>query len=113
AIINIVDATNPERSLYLSLQLLELDIPLVMALNMMDEVKKNNYFIDINGLEKNLRIKIVPVTAVKNDGIDELIAACKEAVQSKSKACRSFFYNGASERAIEQVAQLIEARAIA
>ena len=72
-IINIVDATNIERNLFLTLQLLELDIPMVVALNMIDEVKGNSGSIDINGLEKLLGIPIVPICAIKNEGTEELI----------------------------------------
>ena len=73
-IINIVDATNIERNLYLTLQLIELDIPMVLALNMMDEVRDNGGTIDINLLEDTLGIPVVPISAAKNEGIDELVA---------------------------------------
>ena len=73
AIINIVDATNIERNLYLTLQLMELDIPMVLALNMMDEVAANGGSIDINGLERQLGIPVVPISAAKNEGITELV----------------------------------------
>lgn len=73
AIINIIDATNIERNLLLTMQLLELNIPMVIALNMMDEIEANRGSIDINGLEKLLGVPVIPVSAMKNEGIDELI----------------------------------------
>lgn len=72
-IINIVDATNIERNLYLTMQLIELDIPMVLALNMMDEVKENGGTINVNELEDILGIPVVPITAAKNEGIAELL----------------------------------------
>ena len=72
-IINIVDATNIERNFLLTIQLLELDIPMIIALNMMDEVQASNWKIDINGLEKFLRVPIIPISARRNEGITELI----------------------------------------
>ncbi|MBQ1612053.1 MAG: 50S ribosome-binding GTPase, partial [Alphaproteobacteria bacterium] len=73
AIINIIDATNIERNLFLTIQLIELNVPMVIALNMMDEIKANSGNIDINGLENLLGIPVVPISASKNEGIDELI----------------------------------------
>lgn len=73
AIINIVDATNIERNLYLTLQLMELNIPMVLALNMMDELSANGGSVRINELEATLGIPVVPISAVKNQGIDELV----------------------------------------
>ena len=72
-IINIVDATNIERNLYLTLQLMELDIPMVLALNMMDEVRSNGGTVRINDMENLLGIPVVPISASKNEGVDELI----------------------------------------
>ena len=72
-IINIVDATNIERNLYLTLQLIEMRIPMVLALNMMDEVRANGGSVRINELEEILGIPVVPISAAKNEGIDELI----------------------------------------
>ena len=72
-IINIVDATNIERNLYLTLQLMEMRIPMVLALNMMDEVTANGGTIDVKGMSKALGIPVVPISAVKNEGVDELI----------------------------------------
>ena len=73
AIINIVDATNIERNLYLSMQLLEMNIPMVIALNMMDEVTGNNGAIDINGMEAMLGVPVIPISAAKNEGVRELV----------------------------------------
>ena len=72
-IINIVDATNIERNLYLTMQLMELEIPMVLALNMMDEVRSNGGSVRINELEEILGIPVVPISAARNEGIDELI----------------------------------------
>ncbi len=72
-IINIVDATNIERNLYLTMQLIELDVPIVIALNMMDEVRENGGTIDINQLEESLGVAVVPISAAKNEGVAELI----------------------------------------
>ena len=76
AIINIVDATNIERNMYLTMQLLEMDVPMVLALNMMDEVVGNSGSIDINGMENMLGIPVIPISAAKNEGVDELIRHC-------------------------------------
>ncbi len=73
-IINIVDATNIERNLYLTMQLIELDVPIVIALNMMDEVRENGGTIDVNQLEESLGVAVVPISAAKNEGVEELIA---------------------------------------
>ena len=72
-IINIVDATNIERNLYLSMQLIELNLPMVIALNMMDEMRANGNTVDVNKLEEELGVPVVPISAAKNEGIDELI----------------------------------------
>ena len=73
AIINIVDAMNIERNLYLTMQLLEMNIPMVVALNMMDEVSGNGGSVDINAMEQLLGVPVVPISASKNKGVDELI----------------------------------------
>ena len=72
-IINIVDATNIERNLYLTMQLMELDVPMVLALNMMDEVRGNGGYVHLNKMEELLGIPVVPISAAKNEGIDELV----------------------------------------
>ena len=74
AIINIVDATNIERNLYLTMQLLEMNIPVVVALNMMDEMTGNHGAVDVNTMEKMLGTPVVPISAAKNEGVDELIS---------------------------------------
>ncbi len=73
AIINIVDATNIERNLYLTMQLLEMDIPMVVALNMMDEVLGNQGSIDVNQMEAMLGVPVIPISAAKNEGVGELV----------------------------------------
>ena len=77
-IINIVDATNIERNLYLTLQMLELQIPMVLALNMMDEVRNNGGTIDVDKLSQRIGIPVVAISASKNEGVDELIAKVVE-----------------------------------
>ena len=112
-IINIVDATNIERNLYLTLQLMELNIPMVLALNMMDEVRNNGGTIMINALEEMLGIPIVPISAVKNEGVAELVAhAVNVAVYNRTPGrvdfCMSDEHGGAIHRCIHAVMHLIE-----
>jgi len=107
-IINIVDATNIERSLYLTIQLVELQIPMVLALNMMDEVLANNGSIDIQHMRENLGIPVVPVSAVKKQGLSELMEQAVETVRRRKKPERIDFCSGAVHRAIHATAHLIE-----
>ena len=71
-----MDATNIERNLYLTMQLMELDIPMVLALNMMDEVRENGGSVRVNEMEERLGIPVIPISAAKNEGIGELIRPC-------------------------------------
>ena len=82
-IINIVDATNIERNLYLTMQLMELDVPMVLALNMMDEVRSNGGTIDIPRMEEALGIPVVAISAAKNEGIEDLIHAVREVAEKR------------------------------
>lgn len=107
-IINIVDAMNIERNLYLSLQLIDLNIPMVIALNMMDEVKSNGYSIDINKIRERIGIPIVAISASKNQGIDELIETVIRTAKSGQKPKVHDFCVGAVHRAIHSTAILIE-----
>lgn len=107
-IINIVDATNIERNLYLSMQLIELNIPMVIALNMMDEVRANGGTIKISHLQEELGVPVVPISASKNEGIDELIHTAISVAKSKQLPKRLDFCSGAVHRAIHSVAHLIE-----
>lgn len=113
AIINIVDATNIERNLYLTMQLLEMNVPMVVALNMMDEVTGNNGAIDINAMESMLGVPIVPISAAKNEGVHELvehaihIAAYQEKPQ-RQDFCSKDNHGGAIHRAIHAVESIIE-----
>jgi len=107
-IINIVDATNIERNLYLTLQLIELQIPMVLALNMMDEVDANNGSIDIRVLRETLGIPVVPISAVKKQGIAELVDQAIFVAQSRRKPERTDFCSGAIHRAIHAISHLIE-----
>jgi len=116
AIINIVDATNIERNLYLTMQLLEMDIPMVVALNMMDEVNANSGSIDINTLEMLLGVPVVPISAAKNQGIEELVKHAVHIAHYQEKPgrqdfCRSEDHNGALHRCLHAVIHLIEAKA--
>ena len=90
-IINIVDASNIERNLYLTMQLLELDIPMVVALNMMDEVRENGGSIHINEMEEMLGVPVVPISAAKNEGIDELIEHAVHVAKYQERPVRKDF----------------------
>lgn len=107
-IINILDATNIERNLYLSLQLMELGIPMVLALNMMDELIGSGNFIDIPALSKELGVPIVPITASKNQGVGELIRVMTETARSKKLPKRIDFCSGPIHRAIHSIAHIVE-----
>ena len=108
-IINIVDATNIERNLYLTLQLLELRIPMVVALNMMDEVRSNGGSIDIKLMSQLLGVPVVPIAAAKNEGVSELIDQAVSAVKKRAlPAVQDFCPDGAVHRCIHAVAHVIE-----
>ena len=112
-IINIVDATNIERNLYLTMQLIELDIPMVLALNMMDEVTGNGGTIHINEMESMLGIPVVPISAVKNAGVDELISHAVHVAKYQERPGRMDFCNeqqhgGAVHRCLHGIMHLIE-----
>ena len=107
-IINIVDATNIERNLYLTLQLIELQIPMVLALNMMDEVQANNGSIDVKHMREALGIPVVPISAAKKQGISELIDQAIDVAQNKKTPERIDFCSGAVHRAIHAISHLIE-----
>ena len=83
-LINIVDATNIERNLYLTLQLMEMRIPMVLALNMMDEVTAGGGTIDVKGMSQALGIPVVPISAVKNQGVDELVKVAVQTARTKT-----------------------------
>lgn len=113
AIINIVDATNIERNLYLTMQLLELGVPMVLALNMMDELRGNGGSIRINEMEEMLQIPVVAISAAKNEGINELINHALHVAKYQEKPQRTDFcdkndHDGAVHRAIHGVMDLIE-----
>lgn len=113
AIINIVDATNIERNLYLTMQLLEMNVPMVVALNMMDEVTGNHGTIDINGMEAMLGVPVVPISAAKNEGVRELIEHALHIAQYQEKPQKQDFcskdnHGGAIHRAIHAVESVIE-----
>lgn len=118
-IINILDATNIERNLYLTMQLVTLDIPMVLALNMMDEVRANGGTIDVNALEAELGIPVVPISAAKNEGIEELIehaihvARYREVPFDVDFCSSSGEDGGAVHRCIHGVSHLIEDHAAA
>ena len=112
-IINIVDATNIERNLYLTMQLMELNIPMVLALNMMDEVRENGGAIRINELEEALGIPVVPISAAKNEGIDELVSHALHVARYQERPGRQDFCNatdkgGAVHRCLHGIMHLIE-----
>lgn len=112
-IINIVDATNIERNLYLTLQLMELQVPMVLALNMMDEVRNNGGTIKINALEEMLGIPVIPISAAKNEGVDELVehamnVAVYNEIPGRMDFCKADEHGGAIHRCIHGVMHLIE-----
>ena len=107
-IINIVDATNIERNLYLSLQLIELNIPMVIALNMMDEVRANGGTIKIREMQQALGVPVVPISASKNEGVAELIDTALEVSANRQKPKRMDFCSGPVHRSIHAVAHLVE-----
>lgn len=116
-IINIVDATNIERNLYLSMQLLELDTPMVLALNMMDEVENNGGTVHVNEMEKILGIPVIPISAVKNQGVDELIRHAVHIARYQEKPARQDFcppdeHSGALHRCLHAIMHLIEDHAV-
>lgn len=112
AIINIADATNIERNLYLTLQMLEMNIPMVLALNMMDEVRNNGGTIDVKGLSERLGIPVLPISAAKNEGIDELITKVIECAEKKKKPKKLDFCHGAVHRCIHAVSHMVEDHAL-
>ncbi|MDP4108471.1 MAG: ferrous iron transport protein B [Bacillota bacterium] len=107
-IINIVDATNIERNLYLTLQLIELNFPMVLALNMMDEVSASGGSIDIPKLEEWLGIPVVPISASKNQGVSELVSRITSVAELGTSPKRLDFCSGEVHRAIHAVAHLVD-----
>lgn len=116
-IINIVDASNIERNLYLTLQLMELDIPMVIALNMMDEVRENGGTVLVNLMEESLGVPVIPISAAKNEGIDEVInhaihVAKYQEKPQKNDFCSPTGNGSAVHRAIHAIMHLIEDHAV-
>ena len=108
-IINIADATNIERNLYLTLQLIEMGKPMVLALNMMDELLGNHGSVDINGLSERLGIPVVPISAAKNDGVDELMRVVADTAEKKLRPRRIDFCSaGPVHRCIHTVSHVVE-----
>lgn len=112
-IINIVDATNIERNLYLTMQLMELNVPMVLALNMMDEVRGNGGSVDINEMEDLLGIPVVPISAAKNEGIGELVNHALHVAKYQERPGRNDFCdesdnNGAVHRCLHGIMHLVE-----
>lgn len=112
-IINIVDATNIERNLYLTMQLMELDVPMVLALNMMDEVRENGGHIHVNEMEEMLGIPVIPISAAKNEGIDELVDHALHVAKYQERPGRQDFcdandHGGAVHRCLHGIMHLIE-----
>ena len=113
AIINIVDAGNIERNLYLTMQLLELNVPMVLALNMMDEVEGNGGSVRVNDMERLLGIPVVPISAAKNEGVDELVQHAVHIAKYQEQPQRQDFcgkndYGGAVHRCIHGIMHLVE-----
>ena len=113
AIINIVDATNIERNLYLTMQLLEMNVPMVVALNMMDELTGNGGTVDVNRMESMLGVPVVPISAAKTQGVDELVRHAVHIAKYREKplrqdVCSANDHGGAVHRALHAVSHLIE-----
>lgn len=116
-IINIVDATNIERNLYLTMQLMELDVPMVLALNMMDEVRGNGGAVKINEMEEMLGISVVPIAAVRGEGTDELVSHALHVAKYQERPgridfCREDQHGGAVHRCLHGIRHLIEDHAL-
>ena len=112
-IIDIVDANNIERNLYLTMQLMELEVPMVLALNMMDEVRGNGGFIDVNAMESLLGIPVIPISDATNEGVDELISHALHVAQYQERPGRTDFCDkndngGAVHRCLHGIMHLIE-----
>ena len=108
-----MDATNIERNLYLTMQLLEMNIPMVVALNMMDELRGNGGTVDVNAMEAMLGVPVVPISAAKNEGVDELIRHAIHVAKYQEKPLQQDFcgvedHGGAVHRALHAVSHLIE-----
>ena len=113
AIINIVDVTNIERNLYLTMQLLEMNVPMVVALNMMDELRGKGGTVDVNAMEEMLGVPVVPISASKNEGVDELVRHAVHIAKYQERPLRQDFcgaedHGGAVHRALHAVGHLIE-----
>ncbi len=113
AIINIIDAMNIERNLYLTMQLLEMNIPMVIALNMMDEVEGNGGYIDVNFMEQQLGVPVVPISAARNQGIEELVKhaihiAYYQERPSRQDFCDETDHKGAVHRCLHAIVHLIQ-----
>ncbi len=113
AIINIVDATNIERNLYLTMQLLEMNVPMVVALNMMDELRGNGGTVDVNQMEAMLGVPVVPIAAARNEGVDELVRHALHVARYQERPleqdyCGAEDHDGAVHRALHAVGHLIE-----
>ncbi len=113
AIINIIDATNIERNMYLTMQLLEMNIPMVVALNMMDEVRGNGGYIDVNGMEQLLGVPVIPISAAKNQGIEELVRHAVHIAYYQEKPLRQDYcdendHKGAVHRCLHAIRHLIQ-----
>ena len=118
AIINIVDAGNIERNLYLTMQLMELDIPMVLALNMMDEMRNNGGTVRVNEMERILGIPVLPISAAKNEGISELVDHALHVAKYQERPLRQDFcdkddHGGAVHRCLHSIMHLIEDHAVA
>ena len=108
AILNIIDATNLQRNLYLTLQLIELNKPMVIALNMMDEVRANGITIDIPKLSEEIGVPIVPISAAKNQGVEELVEELQRVVKGRILPKRTDFCGGEVHKALHAAKHLIE-----
>lgn len=111
-IINIIDSTNIERNLYLTLQLIELQIPMVLAMNMMDEMRSNGGSIDVNEFQRLIGIPCIPISAIKNEGVTDLFNSVIEVSSQRRKPARLDFCKGAMHRCIHGISHMIEDHAL-
>lgn len=111
-IINIIDATNLERNLYLTLQLLDLQMPMVIALNMMDEVRNSGHYIDIQQLSTDLKTAVYPISALKNEGIDEMVQGILELSKKEFPVLWLDYCSGELHKAVHAIRHLIEPKAL-
>ncbi|MEE0776420.1 MAG: FeoB small GTPase domain-containing protein, partial [Bacillota bacterium] len=112
-VVNVIDSTCFERSLYLTLQVIEMNFPTVLAVNMMDELRASGRHLDIDSLQRVLGIPVVPISAFRDEGIDELVKIAIDTAQNRVLPQKMDFCSGATHKAIHSIAHIIEDAAVA